>query len=379
MPYQTTAELPVNVKSQYSEKALEAFVSAFNSVYEKTQDEARAFAAAHMAAKKVDGMSEEPKPNPFAKKEEGGKGPPKPGVNPFAKESVSEASFWMDAAFTEVDTEGQNPRAKVTIIKPGLSANNYLYTSRVLSQLVPLMEGAKAYLDHEKKSEIKDRGSRSVKDMIGWYENVLQDTDGSIKADLNFIPGKSDWIVEALKANPSLMGLSINARGQASRQKIDGRSVLVAESFEKLYSTDLVTEAAAGGQVEMVASVTMDHETEDVKEGGQVDDNEKKEFEATASYLIAETKYKADVEAWLTVEGYHAGLQEAARTWLKVERLEKVPGDFKGVAEDMDVPGIDKLMEALKNIPADKKNDAPAGGETKEPKPGEEGYERKIL
>ncbi len=373
--YQSTDALPVNVKSQYSEKALEAFVSAFNSVFEKTDDEARAFAAAHSAAKKVDGMTAEPKPNPFAKG--------KPGVNPFAKESVSEASFWMDAAFTEVDTEGQNPRAKVTIIKPGLSANNYLYTSRVLSQLVPLMEGAKAYLDHEKKSEIKDRGSRSVKDMIGWYENVLQDTDGSIKADLNFIPGKSDWIVEALKANPSLMGLSINARGQASRQKIDGRSVLVAEAFEKLYSTDLVTEAAAGGQVEMVASVTMDHDKEsDTTKEKEMEEAEKREYESkleAATWYAAEAQYKADVTTWLTLEGYHNGLQESTREWLKAERLVKVPEDFKGVAEDMDVPGIDKLMEALKNIPADKKDDAPGGGDKPEAKPGEEGYERKIL
>ena len=59
MPYEQITELPTNIRKQYSEKAQQAFMATFNDVFKRTgKDEARAFAAAHAAAKKIDGIKE---------------------------------------------------------------------------------------------------------------------------------------------------------------------------------------------------------------------------------------------------------------------------------------------------------------------------------
>ena len=360
MPYETTASLPVNVRSKYSEKALKAFLAAFNTIFAQTKDESRAFAGAHSAARKIDGLGvaeseimemanfreaewssafiNDLPDSSFAyiesggEKDEGGKTVPRslrhfpykdsagkvdlphlrnalarapqsphgakamPKLKAAAKAAkigeFTEASFWIDGEFKEVTTEDGVSKARVTVIKPGLSANNFYYSERVLSGLVPLLEGAKAYADHETKSELKDRGSRSIKDIVGWYDGVSQGADGEVNATLNFAPGNEN-LVEALKINPSLVGLSINAKGRASRGDVNGKKAHIAEAFDKLYSTDLVTEAAAGGEVtRMVASVMeIEEANDDIKEGEPMEDNEKLQ----ASWLLAEMSYKHDV------------------------------------------------------------------------------------
>jgi hypothetical protein len=241
------------------------------------------------------------------------------------------------------------------------------------------MEGAKAYADHEKKSEIKDRGSRSVNDLLGWYEGVYQDTDGAIRGELNFIPGKSDWLLEAIKVNPSLVGLSINAKGQASRGKMDNKNVLIAESFDKVYSTDIVTEAAAGGEVvSLAASVTLE------------DEETKLEVEMTeeqTSWLQAEDKYKTNTALWLiaekdeerrvATEKLTAIEQESTKRAIE-EKLEKAPETWREYLKDKNPEDIEKFMEVLKREPAVAKETPPAV-EPEKPKPGEEGYKPHFL
>lgn len=58
MPYQSTSELPQPVKDKYSEKCQRAFMHAFNSVHEKTNDEGRASAAGHSAAQQCEGKKD---------------------------------------------------------------------------------------------------------------------------------------------------------------------------------------------------------------------------------------------------------------------------------------------------------------------------------
>ena len=55
MPYESISDLPQEQVDQYSERAKEAFLKAFNSALETYDgDESRAFAVAHAAAKRVD-------------------------------------------------------------------------------------------------------------------------------------------------------------------------------------------------------------------------------------------------------------------------------------------------------------------------------------
>ena len=333
MPYNYISELPTNVREMYSAKAQRAFLSAFNSVMDKTNDEQRAFAAANAAAKVVDGkvqkegeislidefekkfieaewtkayINDLPDSSfayiePGGEKDEGGKTIPRSlrhfpykgadgkidpphlrnalarapqspfgdkampklrtaakaqGIGEFAKESdLREANFHFQGYFEEGRIEPELRKADVTVIRPGLSSNGFYYSPKVLAGLVSLMENAPAFANHETKSEIKERGTRDIRDIVGWYQDPRQEGDGSIKATLNFSP-HADWLVRLIEANPALVGLSINAKGTASSGKTpEGKTAVIAESFTKLYSTDIVTEAGAGGEVvRMIAS-----------------------------------------------------------------------------------------------------------------------------
>lgn len=54
MPYQKIADLPQSQVDQYTEHQKKAFLEAFNNAYkEYGQDESRAFAVAHTAAKRA--------------------------------------------------------------------------------------------------------------------------------------------------------------------------------------------------------------------------------------------------------------------------------------------------------------------------------------
>ena len=373
MPYETTASLPVNIKKRYSPKAQSAFLAAFNGILAQTKNESRAFAGAHVAADKVDGLTPE-KLTPESAE-----------MTPATfREDATEASFWLDGSFREVTTEDGVSRAKVTVIKPGLSANNFFYSPQVLSGLVPLLEGAKAYADHETKSELKDRGSRSIRDLVGWYDNVSQNQDGDVNATLNFMPGNEN-LVEALKVNPSLMGLSINAKGRASRGEVGGKKAHIAEAFDHLYSTDLVTEAAAGGEVtRMVASVTMATETiEDNEEGESMTDEEKAQVEkdmAEASWLLAEMEDRFNVASYLFTErdATVSNIEATYRAGMLEDRLSKVPENVREAIKEIarEPEDVDRYLEALKNEPAEKKNDTTVSEEKPKAKPGDEGYTR---
>lgn len=376
--YKDPSELPVNVRDKYSDKALRVYMETFNAVYLKVKDEPRSFAAAASAADKIDGVV--PKPT-FEK-----------GVNPFAKTpgkeaEFMEASFYFDGEFNEApqyDEDTHRYQIPVTLIKPGLSKNKVYYSEAWLAKFAEKMDGGKAYLDHEKKSEIKDRSSRSVKDVAGWYSDVKQDSDMSVKGVLNLVETpQTEHVIKLAKANPSLVGLSINARGKASRGKMNGENAMIAETVERVFSTDIVTEAAAGGEMmQFAASVPMDIEqispdkTEDIdqKESENMD-----ELKDTATWLVAESQYKADVTAWLTVESAHKAIDDEKTAKIIESKLAEVPEKWRDHLKDSTPEAIDSFMEVLKDELPEAKTPAAAGYKPEEVAPGEDGYTRKLL
>jgi hypothetical protein len=327
-------------------------------------------------------------------------------------EFAESASFWYVGEFSEGAKKNEESgvyEVPVTLIRPGLSKNKVHYNEGWLSKFASMMEGKKAYLDHEKKSEIKDRQSRSVKDVAGWYSDVHQDDEGAVKGTLNLVETPStEHVIKLAKANPELVGLSINARGKASRGKINGENAMIAETLEKVYSTDIVTEAAAGGELEsmrLVASVLLDveeaeetnmeetHNTEPTIEEQTTwyravwleteriyQENEMDK--ATAEWLIAEAGEKARHDAllgaWLDAEKVHEDSQ--IKAWLDAELgecIKDAPDVLKESFRDMTLEKARDIMDRMRKVLPDKP--AKSGGPADPPKPGEEGYKRHFL
>jgi hypothetical protein len=202
--------------------------------------------------------------------------------------SARESSFRIMTKFNESDTEkSSGNKFRVVLIKEGMGnmKDAFFYSKAALSSAVPVFEGKKIYADHPSSSEEQTRPERSVKDVLGHFENVeLVDEDGQsmLEADLIILPGDHfDWAatlmshaVEYSKQYPDkdFIGLSINAAGDADPMPIDDlikdnsladaciekltlaksqgiETIRFVKEIKDAVSCDLVTEAGAGGRI----------------------------------------------------------------------------------------------------------------------------------
>ena len=136
------------------------------------------------------------------------------------------------------------------IIKSGLSLNKNYYSESVIQAATPLFEQVKAYADHPSKSERKDRPERSVRDVVGYYQNARYQ-EGAAYGDFRVVGKAQEWlwplIQETVKTGIPLVGLSINALGTGSKGKVEGQNATVVEAITHANSVDVVTDASAGG------------------------------------------------------------------------------------------------------------------------------------
>ena len=194
--------------------------------------------------------------------------------------------------FLEQDkaVNGANPisRFKVALIQEGLGnlRDAFYYTRIALESAVSLFEGKKCYADHPSRTEEIDRPERTVRDIIGHYENchIEENADKSamLCAELVIPSNESyDWarslLVHGLNystkyPDKDFIGLSINASGDAEPMDITDfmkqsdvpssakpklmkaieqgvTQIRVVNAIQDATSTDLVTEAGAKGKI----------------------------------------------------------------------------------------------------------------------------------
>lgn len=215
---------------------------------------------------------------------------------------------------------------EVVLLEEGLGnlKDAYFYTKEALESGVTLFEGKKLFADHPSKIEDASRPERSVRDIIGHYENlrVVEDkADGRnrLVADLMMLPDDPfKWarslVVHAAEYNKKyptsdFVGLSINASGDAEKMSIEdflkGSSVpksavpklqdaiaqglsevKVVTALTSAVSCDLVTEAGAGGKILQMLE----------QENNQMADEKKKEAEKKEAEDAAALKAKKEAD-----------------------------------------------------------------------------------
>lgn len=197
---------------------------------------------------------------------------------------------FLNAHFLESARDnGVGPvRFKVALIQEGLGnlRDAFYYTREAIESGVLAFEGKKCYADHPSRSEESDRPERSVRDIIGHFENVHveegDDGQAMLCADLVMLPDPPfEWARSLVrhsigysKAHPDkeFVGLSINAAGDAEAMPADKfakeakipagalpklkqamqdglTQVRVVSAIRDAVSTDLVTEPGARGKV----------------------------------------------------------------------------------------------------------------------------------
>lgn len=201
---------------------------------------------------------------------------------------------------------------RTVLIQEGMGnlKDGFFYTKEALQSAVPVFEGAKIYADHPDKLEEQVRPERSVRDVLGHFENVHleegEDGQSELVGDVCVLKDEPyKWArslmthaVEYSNKYPDrdFIGLSINASGDANpieakklleselslpvKQKIEKaiaegvETVRIVTSIKDAVSCDLVTEAGAGGKVlELLEGEkkSMKHESEEKKKETKVD------------------------------------------------------------------------------------------------------------
>lgn len=177
---------------------------------------------------------------------------------------------------------------KVALIQEGLGnlKDAFFYTKEAIQSGVQAFEGRKCFADHPSRSEEQDRPERSVRDIVGYFENVrIEENDDeslALVADLVMPPDPPFEWARALVRNAAeynkkypeqnLIGLSINASGDAvevgfeefekayklpesckpklkSARENGMQTVRMVSAIKDAVSCDLVTEPGARGKV----------------------------------------------------------------------------------------------------------------------------------
>lgn len=205
-------------------------------------------------------------------------------------------------------------RFKSILLQEGLGnfRDGYYYSRQALESAAQVFEGKKIYADHPTSLDEQVRPERSVRDVLGHFENVLvEDGDDGrallvgevvIPPDEPFLWARSlmgHSVIYAQKyPDKDFVGLSINASGDATEMAIDKlteqgvpASVLAKlEEFKEqgnqivklvtviaeAVSCDLVTEAGAGGKILSLLEGDLKMAKKTVKESKEM---EKKEME----------------------------------------------------------------------------------------------------
>ena len=155
---------------------------------------------------------------------------------------------------------------EVTIARPGVSNNGYVYTPAVLADAAGLWNGAPAFLDHPTALDLTRAGSRSLRDLVGVYEGARYEEGRGLRARLRLSAndhGAFETIREAAAATAAgrpapPIGISADwkllksaARGRAG-DGANGRARWNVHSIVAVNSGDLVIRPSAGGSFDRI-------------------------------------------------------------------------------------------------------------------------------
>jgi hypothetical protein len=179
-------------------------------------------------------------------------------------------------------------RFRVVLLQEGLGnlKDAFYYSKEALESAITIFEGKKIYADHPTEIEEINRPERSVKDVLGHFENIElvtnQETGQSeLQGDVVILPDEPyRWARGLLRhavqysekfPDKDFVGLSINANGEADQMDIDAllriapdgarskimqvkeeqglSQIRVVKKISSAVSCDLVTEAGAGGKI----------------------------------------------------------------------------------------------------------------------------------
>ena len=156
----------------------------------------------------------------------------------------------------------------ITIIKPGFNrSKSRYYEKAMLARDKKIFENLNMYADHPTESEQRERPERSVRNIVARTGVVTEGRNGELRTRAKIV---APWFKErcALMAEQGLLktlGVSIVAIGEGVKKEIEGTRTHLIERLVKGRSVDIVTDAGAGGFVELFESEDHDEDLNDIE------------------------------------------------------------------------------------------------------------------
>jgi hypothetical protein len=247
MPFPTEDSLPENIKKE-PEKRRRRWMHVYNSVWEETKDEGKAFAAA----------------------------------NATLRESID---FKESIAVRLTEAGPQGKEWDVVLIEEGFSENGVIgedrkfyqrfYPKETVLKLAQVLKertlkaftyGVREKQDHLPQDAKDQKPYGLVDNQVGWFDNIrvietIKDgvTRAAVAAKFYFDERASELRAAVKDAWDrgvrDYMGFSIDALGTGHFGEAEGKLAQIVDSITGADSVDLVSEAAAGGKfIRLVAS-----------------------------------------------------------------------------------------------------------------------------
>lgn len=172
-----------------------------------------------------------------------------------ARASAPRSDFRESHALREAAFDAEGTTLTITVITPGFnSSRSRYYTEAALRSGESVFRGLKMYANHQTRAEEQSRPEGDVWQWVATVGETAYDaTNQRLRATAKIVDPVFAEKVALLDKQGLLheLGVSIRAVGTGERATIEGAETFRVDEFDHGVSVDFVTEAGAGGYVEL--------------------------------------------------------------------------------------------------------------------------------
>lgn len=164
---------------------------------------------------------------------------------------------------TEAQFDDEKRDVIIRVLRTGWSKNERFYTKKAVESLIPhLKQKRHMYLNHVLRNGISQYIGRDFRDVAAsikeaWYD----DTEKSAFVRAHIPNDPNGWVYEWAKNDPSLVGVSIDARAIIKEGEMNGKKGDIVEQITQLASVDFVPNPGVeGAQVVRIAASAIEED-----------------------------------------------------------------------------------------------------------------------
>lgn len=193
-------------------------------------------------------------------------------------ENVVEERLVESASLVESSRDSATRTVELDLIVEGFgnSRDNHYYSAELLERELSKFDGATMYSNHltAKQEAELDGQPRPWEQIVGRIlpgtpHIAVNESGRKVVRGKALISNPLAW--QYIEADPEILKVSINARGNARPGMMEGRTAKIVEGIATVRSVDVVSAAGAGGRINRITEAFIEAEAAAVQEESTVD------------------------------------------------------------------------------------------------------------